>query len=103
MSGGLGSEQDGVRPVLIVQNDIGNKFSPTVVVACITTKDKNNMPTHVVIEDCGLKKRSVVMLEHIKTIDKRRLIGYTGKLSTEKMREVENAIKISLGMGEGVA
>ncbi|MDW7677748.1 MAG: type II toxin-antitoxin system PemK/MazF family toxin [Bacillota bacterium] len=103
LSGSVGSEQDGVRPVLIIQNDIGNKYSSTVIVACVTTKKKGNMPTHVDIEGCGLKHKSVILMEHIKTIDKMRLIGYTGTVNSEKMREIEQATKISLGMGECVA
>lgn len=72
----VGSEQGGVRPVLIVQNDVGNKFSPTVIAAAITSqKDKNALPTHIEVDagNCGLAKDSVVLLEQVRTIDKRRL------------------------------
>lgn len=72
----VGSEQGGVRPVLIVQNDIGNKFSPTVIAAAITSqKDKTNLPTHIEVDagHCGLAKDSIVLLEQVRTIDKRRL------------------------------
>lgn len=74
----VGSEQGGVRPVLIVQNDVGNKFSPTVIAAAITSqKDKNALPTHIEVDagNCGLAKDSVVLLEQVRTIDKRRLKG----------------------------
>ena len=72
----VGSEQGGVRPVLIVQNDVGNKFSPTVIAAAITSqKDKTALPTHIEVDavNCGLAKDSVVLLEQVRTIDKRRL------------------------------
>lgn len=78
----VGSEQGGVRPVLIVQNDVGNKFSPTVIAAAITSqKDKNALPTHIEVDagNCGLAKDSVVLLEQVRTIDKRRLKGKNGK------------------------
>lgn len=72
----VGSEQGGIRPVLIVQNDVGNRFSPTVIAAAITSqKDKSNLPTHIEVDagHCGLAKDSIVLLEQVRTIDKRRL------------------------------
>ena len=79
----VGSEQGGVRPVLIVQNDIGNRFSPTVIAAAITSqKDKSNLPTHIEVDarNCGLAKDSIVLLEQVRTIDKRRLREKMGAL-----------------------
>lgn len=95
LSNGIGSEQAGKRPVLIIQNNIGNRFSPTVIVACVTSKPKTNLPTHV---DVNLKDYSTVMLEQIRTIDKRRLIRYTETLSTEDMRKVDDALLVSIGV-----
>ena len=96
----VGSEQGGVRPVLILQNNIGNKFSPTVIVAAITGKiDKSNVPTHVAIgKDKGLTENSVVLLEQIRTIDKQRLTDKITHLSDEMMEEVNVSLKISLGV-----
>lgn len=97
----IGSEQGGIRPVLIVQNDIGNKHSPTIIAAAITSKlNKAKLPTH--IELCakvyGLEKDSVVLLEQIRTIDKRRLKEKIGELEEYKMKEVNKAMMISLGV-----
>ena len=96
----VGSEQGGTRPVLIVQNDIGNKHSPTTIVASITTrKTKANLPTHVWLNsECGLPKESMVELEQLRTVDKKRLSGFRGTVSKEVMKEVDMAIKISLGV-----
>ena len=95
----VGSEQGGVRPVLIVQNDTGNKFSPTTIVAAITSKsDKAKLPTHVVVHADGLEMESVVLLEQIRTIDKRRLIWYSGKLDKAAMGRVDHAIIVSFGI-----
>lgn len=97
----VGSEQGGQRPVLIVQNDVGNKYSPTVIVAAITAKiTKAKLPTHVEIhkEDVGLIKDSVVLLEQVRTIDKRRLIQKLGSLSPELMEQVDVALMVSLGL-----
>lgn len=96
-----GSEQSGRRPVLILQNDIGNKFSPTTIIAIITTKSKRQLPTHVEIhkDKCnGLKYDSVVALEQIKTIDKDRIQFRIGELSSEDNIKVMEAMKISLAM-----
>lgn len=93
----IGSEQGGMRPVLIVSNDIGNKYSPVVICAPITSKmDKTQMPTHVNIS--GLMKDSQVMLEQVRTIDKRRLISYICRADGRTMAQVDKAIKISLGV-----
>ena len=96
----IGSEQGGVRPVLIIQNDTGNKFSPTVIVAAITSQlSKAKIPTHIELpsSEYGLQKDSVVLLEQIRTIDKRRLKEKVCELDSQKMRKVNVAILISLG------
>jgi mRNA interferase MazF len=98
-----GSEQGGQRPVLIVQNNIGNKYSPTVIVAAITAKiAKAKLPTHVEIEasKVGLVRDSVVLLEQVRTIDKTRLIQKLGQLESEDMSLVDKALVISLGLFE---
>lgn len=99
---GKGSEQKGLRPVLIIQNDIGNKYSPTTIIAIITTrKTKANLPTHIWLNaECGLPKDSMVELEQVRTIDKVRLSKFKGTVSQEVMKEVDMAIKISLGLSE---
>ncbi len=97
----VGSEQGGVRPVLIVQNDIGNKHSPTVIAAAITSKcDKTKLPTHIEVDGagCGLSKDSVVLLEQIRTLDKKRLKERMGKLDSTAMTQVNNALSISFGL-----
>ena len=98
----IGSEQGGLRPVLIVQNDVGNKYSPTVIAAAITSKmSKTKLPTHIDIyaKDVGLSKDSVVLLEQIRTIDKKRLKEKMGHLDDLTMNEVNNAISVSFGLG----
>ena len=93
----VGSEQGGKRPVLIVSNDIGNKYSPIVICAPITSKmDKAQMPTHINIS--GLMMDSQVMLEQVRTIDKNRLISYICRADGRTMAQVDKAIKISLGV-----
>ena len=93
-----GSEQCGIRPVLIIQNDMGNKYSTTTIVASITSKlDKHKLPTHIEIKD-GMRKRSVILLEQIKTIDKQRLGEKICELSDDILEKVNNALKISLGV-----
>ena len=97
----IGSEQGGVRPVLIVQNDIGNKYSPTVIAAAVTSQiNKANMPTHIEIDaqSGGLSKDSVILMEQIRTIDKERLRDKIGRLDDELMDQVDNAIAISFGL-----
>lgn len=97
----VGSEQGGVRPVLVVQNDIGNKYSPTIIAAAITSKlNKAKLPTHIELscKEYGLEKDSVVLLEQIRTIDKSRLKEKIGELSEFKMNQVNKAMLISLGV-----
>lgn len=95
----VGSEQGGVRPVLIIQNNVGNKYSPTVIVAAITSQiNKAKLPTHIELNtDYGLQKNSVVLLEQLRTLDKRRLKEKIGIVDTSKMRKIDNALLISLG------
>lgn len=97
----VGSEQGGVRPVLVVQNNIGNQYSPTVIIAAITSQiDKSRLPTHIELSAAkfGLEKDSVVLLEQIRTIDKRRLREKVGALDQGKMQDVDEALAISLGV-----
>ena len=97
----VGSEQGGVRPVLIVQNDVGNRYSPTVIAAAITSQqNKARLPTHIEIEarTYGLSKNSVVLLEQVRTLDKRRLRERMGCLDEKVMQRVDGAIAISLGL-----
>lgn len=97
----IGSEQGGVRPVLVVQNDVGNKYSPTIIVAAVTSQmNKAKLPTHVEIEAAGngLSKNSVVLMEQLRTIDKRRLKERIGTLSEELLPTVNDALSISLGI-----
>ena len=97
----VGSEQGGVRPVLIVQNDIGNRFSPTVIAAAITSKqDKTNLPTHIPVKagTGGLSRDSVVLLEQIRTLDKRRLKDRMGELDEPSMTRVDHALQVSFGL-----
>ena len=94
----VGSEQGGTRPVLIIQNDIGNRYSPTVIAAAITSRqDKNKMPTHINIkgEKCGLAKDSIVLLEQVRTLDKRRLHECTGRIDETDQRRVDEALNVS--------
>ena len=97
----VGSEQGGMRPVLIVQNDVGNRYSPTVIAAAITSQqNKARLPTHIEIEarTYGLSKNSVVLLEQVRTLDKRRLRERMGCLEEKAMQRVDGAIAISLGL-----
>lgn len=96
----IGSEQGGVRPVLVVQNDVGNKYSPTIIVAAITSKiNKAKLPTHIELwgDTYGLEKNSVVLLEQIRTLDKARLIEKIGSAAS-KLEEIDEALAISLGL-----
>lgn len=98
----VGSEQGGVRPVLIVQNDVGNKFSPTVIAAAITSqRDKTNLPTHIKVDadGCGLSKDSIVLLEQVRTIDKQRLKEKMGSLPVSAMNKINEALSVSFGLG----
>ena len=99
----IGSEQGGLRPVLIVQNDVGNKYSPTVIAAAITSRmGKTRLPTHIDIhaDRVGLAKDSVILLEQIRTIDKQRLKEKMGHLDDATMKNVNDAIEVSFGLGE---
>lgn len=99
----VGSEQGGIRPVLIVQNDVGNKFSPTVIAAAITSqKYKTNLPTHIKLDanGCGLSKDSIVLLEQVRTIDKKRLKERMGNLCETDMNRIDRALSVSFGLGE---
>lgn len=99
----IGSEQGGVRPVLVIQNDIGNKYSPTIIIAAITSQiNKAKLPTHIEINapDYGLPKDSVVLLEQIRTIDKRRLREKIGNFDDEMMYRVDECLKISIGLDD---
>ena len=98
----VGSEQGGLRPVLIIQNDVGNRYSPTVIAAAITSRmGKTRLPTHIDIyaDKAGLSKDSVVLLEQIRTLDKQRLKEKMGHLDDGMMSEINNAIAVSFGLG----
>ena len=97
----VGSQQGGVRPVLIVQNDVGNKHSPTVIAAAITSqKDKSKLPTHISLNaaSCGLAKDSIVLLEQVRTLDKKRLKERMGELDSDAMSQVNTALSVSFGL-----
>ena len=100
----VGSEQGGIRPVLIIQNDLGNKYSPTVIAAAVTSQTgKNKLPTHIEIDSqsCGLKSDSVVLTEQIRTIDKSRLKEKRGHIDDENLIDkVNNAFGVRVGWGE---
>ncbi len=98
----IGSEQGGIRPVLIIQNDVGNKYSPTVIAAAITSQiNKAKMPTHIELSasEYGLYKDSVILLEQIRTIDKKRLREKVAHLDKKLMGDVNNALSVSFGLG----
>ena len=96
----VGSEQSGIRPILIIQNDVGNKYSPTVIGVPITSKIKVNMPTHIEImgSKYGLEKKSVILAEQIRTLDKSRLKEKVGNIDKKTMEKVKKAIEISCGL-----
>ncbi len=99
----VGSEQGGLRPVLIIQNDVGNRYSPTVIAAAITSRmGKSRLPTHIDVyaDKVGLAKDSVILLEQIRTLDKRRLKEKMGHLDDGMMSQVNSAIAVSFGLGE---
>ena len=101
----VGSEQGGIRPVLIVQNDIGNKFSPTVIAAAITSQRfKTNLPTHIKVDadGCGLAKDSIVLLEQVRTIDKRRIKEKMGTLDQNYMARIDRALSVSFGLANNL-
>jgi len=98
-----GSEQGGVRPVLVIQNDTGNRYSPTIIVAGITGQLKSpDLPTHVLltVSSCGLPKASLVMLEQLRTLDRKRLQMFMGRIRTNKMREIDAALAVSVGLAD---
>lgn len=101
----VGSEQGGVRPVLIVQNDVGNRYSPTVIAAAITSQtSKARLPTHIeVFASAGLSKDSVVLLEQIRTIDKKRLKEKMGHLDDRLMEQIDDALQVSFGLSDGAS
>ena len=97
----VGSEQGGIRPVLIVQNDVGNKYSPTVIAAAITSQQfKTKLPTHISVDAavCGLSRDSVVLLEQIRTLDKKRLREKMGNLPERDMNKINQALSVSIGL-----
>lgn len=95
----VGCEQGGTRPVLVLQNDIGNRYGPTVIVCAITGKPKKPLPTHAVIASAGrLSRESFALLEQIRTIDRTRLRGWIGKLDEQEMEEINQALSISIGL-----
>ena len=98
----VGSEQGGMRPVLIIQNDTGNRYSPTVIAAAITSQTgKARLPTHIelpVQQECGLTKDSVVLLEQMRTLDKRRLRERMGRVDDHVMEKIDTAIAVSFGL-----
>lgn len=97
----IGSEQGGIRPVLIVQNDVGNKYSPTVIAAAITSKKfKTQLPTHISVQadECGLAKDSIVLLEQVRTLDKQRLRERMGSLDEFEMSKINQALQVSFGL-----
>lgn len=98
----VGSEQGGLRPVLIIQNDVGNRYSPTVIVAAMTSKmEKARLPTHVELRSGqgGLNRNSIVLTEQIRTLDKQRLLNHIGTLDREQMILVDEALRMSLAIG----
>lgn len=96
----IGSEQGGHRPVLIIQNDVGNKYAPTVIVAIITSRSsKADLPTHIWLNaECGLPLASMVECEQVRTLDKKRLKDFMGTVSQEIMQEIDKGLKISFGL-----
>ena len=93
----VGSEQGGIRPVVIVQNDMGNRYSPTIIVVPITTRlNKKNLPTHTKINNSNLLKESIALMEQIRTIDKSRLIEFIGVLNESEMNRITEALRISI-------
>ena len=102
LSSAFGSEQGGVRPVVSIQNDTGNKYSPTLIVLPITSQNKKYIPTHVYVgsEEGGLSKESTVLCEQIRTLDKSKLRGYIGKFSYDTMKKINQALCVSLALLE---
>ena len=99
----IGSEQGGIRPVVILQNNVGNKYSPTtIIVAAITSVEKPMLPTHVRLNSECLTDGSTALLEQIRTVDKSRLLDFIGKVSSEEMKIIEDALLISIGIDGGI-
>ena len=101
----VGSEQGGLRPVLIIQNDVGNRYSPTVIAAAITSRmSKTRLPTHIDVyaDRAGLAKDSVILLEQVRTLDKQRLKEHMGRLDDSSMNRVDRALQVSFGLSPGV-
>lgn len=96
----VGCEQGGIRPVIVIQNNTGNKHCPTVIVAAITSQNKKPMPTHInlSVNECKLSSDSTIMLEQVRTIDKNRLKNFVSSVTAEKMDEINQAILVSLGL-----
>ncbi len=96
----VGSEQGGERPVLVIQNNVGNTHSPTVIILAITSRSqkKRNLPTHIPIESSNLSMSSIVLAEQVRTVDKSRLIDYVGRASKASMEAVDQALKVSMGV-----
>ena len=96
----VGSEQDGIRPAVIIQNDKGNKYSPTIIILPITSKNKNFLPTHIKINGniYGLPKDSVILAEQIRTVDKRRIVKKIGKLDEKMLEKINQGLKINFGI-----
>ena len=95
----IGCEQGGIRPVLVLQNDIGNLYSPTTIVAAVTAKQtKKKLPVHAPISACMLRTDSTLLLEQIRTIDKCRLQAYLGSINQKEMRDIDRALKLSIGL-----
>lgn len=98
----VGSEQGGIRPVVIVQNDMGNRYSPTIIVVPITTRqNKKDLPTHTKIKNSSLPKESIALMEQIRTIDKSRLTEFIGVLSQNEMNRITEALRISIDVWGG--
>lgn len=95
----LGSEQGGVRPVMVIQNDTGNRHSPTVIVAAVTGRPKKGLPTHATLgkDGCGLRRDSTVLLEQLRTIDRVRLLKRLGELGDTEMKRTDAALAVSVG------
>lgn len=97
----VGSEQGGLRPVLVIQNDVGNKYSPTIIAAAITSKvSKAKLPTHIELDadECGLPRDSVALLEQVRTLDKSRLKGKVGEIDKETLNQIDGALMVSFGL-----
>lgn len=97
LSGTMGSEQAGVRPVVVIQNELGNRFSPTVIVAAVTSQNKKELPTHVLLgRETGLMQNSVVMAEQVRTLSKQRFLQRIGAVPFQKMQEIGRALCVSM-------